>query len=101
MSRRGIVSDFTVQRLGSYYVWSIDTRFFDPLFACHRRHGRPQSERDVMPHFAAGRIVPLISRVYPLEQAAEAHRAMEAGEHFGKLVLSIAARDTVRADRPR
>jgi NADPH2:quinone reductase len=36
---------------------------------------------------AAGTIVPLIHRVYPLEQAAEAHRAMEAGEHFGKLVL--------------
>ena len=48
-------------------------------------------ERDVMPHFASGRIVPLISRVYPLEQAAEAHRAMEAGEHFGKLVLRVAA----------
>jgi len=47
-------------------------------------------ERDVMPYFAAGRIVPLISHVYPLEQAAEAHRAMEAGEHFGKLVLRVA-----------
>jgi NADPH2:quinone reductase len=46
-------------------------------------------ERDVMPYFAAGRIVPLIHRVYPLEQAAEAHRAMEAGEHFGKLVLRV------------
>jgi putative PIG3 family NAD(P)H quinone oxidoreductase len=46
-------------------------------------------ERDAMPHFAAGRIVPLISKVYPLEQAAEAHRAMEAGEHFGKLVLRV------------
>ena len=48
-------------------------------------------ERDVMPYFAAGRIVPLIHHVYPLEQAAEAHRAMEAGEHFGKLVLRIDA----------
>ena len=46
-------------------------------------------DRDVMPYFAAGRIVPLISHVYPLEQAAEAHRAMEAGEHFGKLVLRV------------
>jgi len=35
--------------------------------------------------------VPLISRVYPLEQAADAHRAMEAGEHFGKLVLRVGA----------
>ena len=47
--------------------------------------------REVMPHFAARTIVPLIHRVYPLEQAAEAHRAMEAGEHFGKLVLRVAA----------
>jgi putative PIG3 family NAD(P)H quinone oxidoreductase len=46
-------------------------------------------ERDVLPHFAAGRIVPLIHRVYPLEQAADAHRAMEASEHFGKLVLRV------------
>jgi NADPH:quinone reductase len=47
-------------------------------------------ERDVMPYFASGRIAPLIHRVYPLEQAAEAHRVMEASEHFGKLVLRVA-----------
>jgi putative PIG3 family NAD(P)H quinone oxidoreductase len=47
-------------------------------------------ERDVMPHFASGRIAPLIHRIYPLEQAAEAHRAMESSEHFGKLVLRVA-----------
>jgi len=46
-------------------------------------------EHDVMPHFASGAIAPLIHRIYPLEQAADAHRAMEAGEHFGKLVLTI------------
>lgn len=46
-------------------------------------------EHEVMPHFASKRIEPLIHRVYPLEQAAEAHRAMEAGEHFGKLVLRV------------
>jgi NADPH2:quinone reductase len=46
-------------------------------------------EQEVLPHFAAGRIAPLIHRVYPLEQAAEAHRVMEASEHFGKLVLRV------------
>jgi len=46
-------------------------------------------ERHALPHFAAGGIVPLIHRVYPLEQVAEAHRAMEASEHFGKLVLRV------------
>jgi NADPH:quinone reductase-like Zn-dependent oxidoreductase len=50
-------------------------------------------ERNVLPHFAAGRIAPLVHRIYPFEQAAEAHRAMEAGEHFGKLVLRVATED--------
>lgn len=46
--------------------------------------------RDALPHFASGRIVPLIHRVFPLAEAADAHRAMEASEHFGKLVLRVA-----------
>jgi putative PIG3 family NAD(P)H quinone oxidoreductase len=46
-------------------------------------------ERDALPHFASGRILPLIHRVYPLAQAADAHRTMEASEHFGKLVLNV------------
>ncbi len=53
-----------------------------------------QFEQEAMPHFGSGRIVPLIHRVYSLEQAAEAHRAMEASEHFGKLVLRIAQEPT-------
>ncbi|HEY8132101.1 MAG TPA: NAD(P)H-quinone oxidoreductase [Thermoanaerobaculia bacterium] len=36
----------------------------------------------------AGRIKPVIDRVFPLEKAAEAHRAM-AGDHFGKIVLRV------------
>jgi putative PIG3 family NAD(P)H quinone oxidoreductase len=44
-------------------------------------------DRVVMPHFAARRIVPIVDRVYPLAEAADAHRAMEASAHFGKLVL--------------
>ncbi len=43
----------------------------------------------VMPLFAAGRIAPLVDRVYALEQAAEAHRVMEASAHFGKIVISM------------
>ncbi len=37
----------------------------------------------------AGRVRPVIDRVFPLEQAAEAHRAM-VGDHFGKIVLRAA-----------
>jgi NADPH:quinone reductase-like Zn-dependent oxidoreductase len=37
----------------------------------------------------AGEIGPVVDRVLPLEQAAEAHRAMKASEHFGKIVLKL------------
>ena len=43
----------------------------------------------VLPLMSDGAITPLISDVYPLEKAADAHRAMEAGIHFGKIVLAV------------
>jgi putative PIG3 family NAD(P)H quinone oxidoreductase len=46
-------------------------------------------ERAVMPLFATGRIKPVIHAVYGLDEVAEAHRVMEANEHFGKIVLKV------------
>ena len=37
----------------------------------------------------AGALDPVVDRVLPLEQAGEAHRAMKASEHFGKIVLRV------------
>ena len=37
----------------------------------------------------AGRIRPVIHAVMPLERAADAHKLMEASEHFGKIVLKV------------
>ena len=60
--------------------------------------GRPLEEkatltqefvRRVLPLIARGRIVPVIDRVFPLEQVGEAHRRMESNENFGKIVLAI------------
>lgn len=40
---------------------------------------------------ADGRIKPVIYRVLPAEQAAQAHALMESGEHIGKIVLDWGA----------
>ncbi|MCC2977828.1 NAD(P)H-quinone oxidoreductase [Sphingomonas sp. PL-96] len=45
--------------------------------------------RLVWPHVAEGRLRPLMDRSFPLAEAAEAHRRMEAGDHVGKIVLTM------------
>ena len=45
----------------------------------------------VLPKIADGAITPLVSKVYPLAQAAAAHREMENSAHFGKIVLAMDA----------
>ena len=48
-------------------------------------------EQHVWPLLASGRVAPVIDTVLPLDQAAEAHRRLEAGEVIGKIVLATAA----------
>lgn len=45
--------------------------------------------REVWPLVMEGRLKPVIDRVYSLGEAAEAHRRMEASEHFGKIILKV------------
>jgi putative PIG3 family NAD(P)H quinone oxidoreductase len=45
-------------------------------------------EEQVWPLLAAGKVRPIVARVLPLVQAAEAHRLLEAGEIIGKVVLT-------------
>ena len=44
---------------------------------------------EVVPLFAAGAIRPVIDRRYRLDDAAEAHRAMEADANVGKILLDV------------
>ncbi len=44
---------------------------------------------DLLPALAGGELRPVIDRVLPLDEVVEAHRLMEAGGHFGKIVLRV------------
>ncbi len=43
----------------------------------------------VWPAVEAGEVQPVVDRVLPLEQVAEAHQVLEASTHVGKVVLSV------------
>ena len=47
-----------------------------------------QIKRHVLPLIASGAIKPVVDSVYPLEDAAGAHRYMESNANFGKIILS-------------
>lgn len=46
-------------------------------------------EQTVWPWIAAGKVKPVIERVFPLAEAAAAHAHLEQGGHLGKVVLEV------------
>ncbi|PTT87345.1 NAD(P)H-quinone oxidoreductase, partial [Pseudomonas sp. HMWF005] len=48
-----------------------------------------QLREHVWPALSAGRCLPIIDKVYWLNEAAQAHAHMEAGDHIGKIVLRV------------
>ncbi len=44
---------------------------------------------DVWPLYESGKIRPVIHKVFPLEQAREAHALMESSAHLGKIMLEV------------
>jgi len=43
----------------------------------------------VWPLLESGQVKPVVYRVYPLEQAAQAHLLMESSQHIGKIILQV------------
>lgn len=46
-------------------------------------------EEKVWPLLASGKIAPVVHRTFRLQDAADAHRLIEAGTHIGKIVLTV------------
>lgn len=51
----------------------------------------PRFVAEMLPHFAAGRIRPVIDRVVDFDRLPQAKASMEAGQHVGKIVLRMPA----------
>jgi NADPH:quinone reductase-like Zn-dependent oxidoreductase len=50
-----------------------------------------ETQNAVWPMIEAGTVRPIVDRVVPFDRAAEAHRAVEASEHVGKVLLQVSA----------
>ncbi|TSD65847.1 NAD(P)H-quinone oxidoreductase [Inquilinus sp. KBS0705] len=45
-------------------------------------------EKHIWPLLATGHIKPVVYKIFPAQQAAQAHQLMESSEHMGKIVIS-------------
>jgi NADPH:quinone reductase-like Zn-dependent oxidoreductase len=51
--------------------------------------GRKDELQTVMKLVAAGRLKPIVDRVFPLAEGRAAHEYLEGGSQFGKVVLKV------------
>ncbi|HLJ73395.1 MAG TPA: zinc-binding dehydrogenase [Thermoanaerobaculia bacterium] len=63
--------------------------FFKLLSILGSTMGSLAELHEIMKHVEAGRLEPVIDRVLPLDRIADAHRAIENRETFGKIVLTV------------
>jgi NADPH:quinone reductase-like Zn-dependent oxidoreductase len=54
-----------------------------------RAQSLPAFTADILPLFEAGRIKPLVDKIFPFTQLAQAKAHMDANQHVGKIVLAI------------
>jgi NADPH:quinone reductase-like Zn-dependent oxidoreductase len=57
--------------------------------ATHRVAAARAFGRDLLPLLASGQLVPLVDRVFPLEQLEAAKRHMDRSEHLGKIAIRM------------
>ena len=75
--------------LGAAQSVEIRRIFWKQLNVLGATMGSPSDFASMLKLYAAGGLRPIIDKVFPLEQASDAHIRMEAGDQFGKIVLKI------------
>jgi NADPH:quinone reductase-like Zn-dependent oxidoreductase len=75
----------------SGFTPKIDLRhvFFRQIEILGSTMGTKGSLFTIFEHVRSGRLRPIVDRVLPLWDAAQAHRLLEAREAFGKVVLEV------------
>lgn len=63
--------------------------FFKQLLIMGTTMGNPEEFRKMLDLFEEHQLKPTVAEVFPLEEVEEAHKQMEQGKHFGRIVLSI------------
>ena len=58
-----------------------------------KRRLRDGVEEHVWPLLAGGKVRPVVDRVFPMNEVAEAHRRMERSDHIGKIMLRMEEKD--------
>src|SRR5882762_3991311 len=75
--------------LGAAQNVEIRRIFWKQLNVLGSTMGPPSDFAAMLKLYEAGGLRPVIDKVFPLEQAGDAHIRMEAGDQFGKIVLKI------------
>ncbi len=63
--------------------------FFKSLSILGSTMGASHELAEVLSHVEAGRLHPVVDRVFPLERVAKAHRHLESRAGFGKTILAL------------
>ncbi len=86
--QKGARSEVDIRRLMVKRLWHTGSTLRPRSVAFKARIARVLHEK-VWPLFEARTIAPVIGSTYPLVRAADAHARMDAGDHVGRIVLTV------------
>ncbi|WP_421726369.1 NAD(P)H-quinone oxidoreductase [Bauldia sp.] len=87
--QHGARAEVDIRRLMMKRLWHTGSTLRPQSVAFKARIATTLHEK-IWPLFEARRIAPVIGSTYPLARAVDAHERMDAGDHIGRIVLTVA-----------